>query len=241
MYGIIHFAFGDIGNTTNIDVRASKQRQQTSLTYAYSNRTYDQRLAFTKSTGITKKGWAFTVSGSRRYSNEGYVPGTYYNGWSWFAAVDKKLGQKQLLSLIVFAAPTESGRQGAATMEMIGLSGTHYYNPDWGYQDGKKRNANVSKSNQPVIILSHDYRISNSTDLTTSASYQFGEKSYSAIDWFNAPDPRPDYYRYLPSYYTNNPTEQQEVAQHLMSDEAARQINWDNFYNINRENKSNYI
>ena len=59
------FSFGDISNSTNIDVRASKQRKQTSIGYAYSNRSYDQRMMLTHSTGLNKKGWAFTVSGSR--------------------------------------------------------------------------------------------------------------------------------------------------------------------------------
>jgi hypothetical protein len=232
------FAFGDIGSTTNIDVRASKQKPQTIFGYAYSNRSYEHKLSFTHSTGINKKGWAFTFSGSRRYADEGYVPGTYYNGWSWFVAADKKLGQKQILSLITFAAPTKSARQGAATMEMISLAGSHYYNPYWGYQNGKKRNANVSKSNQPVIIITHDYRINNKTDITTSASYLFGERYYSGLDWFNAPDPRPDYYRYLPSYYAADPTQQKSIWENLINNEAARQINWDNLYNINRENNA---
>lgn len=232
------FAFGDIGNTTNIDVRASKQKPQTSIGYAHSNRTYDDRITFTHNTGLSKNGWAFTISGSRRYASEGYVSGTYYNGWSWFAAVDKKIGQKQILSLIAFASATEYGRQGAATMEMIALSGDHYYNPYWGYQNGKKRNANITKSNQPVTILTYNYRINNKTDLTASASYLFGEKSYSSLDWFNAPDPRPDYYRYLPSYYTDDATQQQAIANKLISNEAARQINWTNLYNINRENNT---
>jgi hypothetical protein len=232
------FAFGDIGSTTNIDVRASKQKPQTIFGYAYSNRSYEHRLSFTHSTGINKKGWALTFSGSRRYASESYVPGTYYNGWSWFVAADKKLGQKQILSLIAFAAPTENARQGAATMEMIELSGSHYYNPNWGYQNGKKRNANVSKSNQPVIIISHDYRINNKTDITTSLSYLFGERSYSGLDWFNAPDPRPNYYRYLPSYYAGDPTQQKLIEENLKNNEAARQINWNNLYNINRENNA---
>ncbi|MEP6681870.1 MAG: Plug domain-containing protein, partial [Parafilimonas sp.] len=230
------FAFGDIGNTTNIDVRASKQRPQTNIGYAYSNRSYDHKISFTHSTGLNKNGWAFTIAGSWRYADEGYVKGTYYNGYSWFGAIDKKLGQRQILSLIAFGAPTESGRQGSATQEMIQLAGTHYYNPYWGYQNGKKRNANISKTNQPVIILTHDFRITNKTDLTTSLSYSFGEKSYSALDWYNAPDPRPDYYRYLPSYYSSDPTLQQLVSDNLNNNEAARQINWNNLYNINREN-----
>ena len=230
------FSFGDIGNTTNIDVRASKQRKQTSFGYAYSNRSYDSRITFTHSSGITKNGWAFTISGSRRYAGEGYVPGTYYNGWSWFFAVDKKLSSKQTLSFIAFAAPAESGRQGASTMEMMDIAGSHYYNPYWGFQNGKKRNANISKANQPVIILSHNYRINNKTDLTTSLSYIFGERSSSSIDWFNAPDPRPDYYRYLPSYYADDISQQQQVSDNLKNNEAARQINWQNLYNINRQN-----
>jgi hypothetical protein len=88
---------------------------------------------------------------------------------------------------------------------MIDLAGSHYYNPYWGYQNGEKRNANISKTHQPVIILTHDFRINNKTDVTTSLSYSFGEKSSASLDWFNAPDPRPDYYRYLPSYYANDP------------------------------------
>ncbi|MEP6514440.1 MAG: Plug domain-containing protein, partial [Parafilimonas sp.] len=158
------YAFGDIGNTTNIDVRASRQRPQSSIGYAYSNRSYDHRITLTHSTGLNKNGWAFTFSGSRRYAGEGYVAGTYFNGWSWFGAIDKKLGHRQILSLIAFGAPTESGRQGAATQEMIEIAGSHYYNPYWGYQNGKKRNASISKTDQPVIILTHDFRISNKTD-----------------------------------------------------------------------------
>lgn len=230
------FAFGDIGNTTNIDVRASKQRPQTNIGYAYSNRSYDQRIIITHSTGLNKKGWAFTISGSWRYAGEGYVPGTYFNGYSWFAAVDKKLGQKQILSFIAFGSPTESGRQGAATKEIIDIAASPYYNPFWGYQNNKKRNANISKTNQPVLLLSHDFRINNKTNITTSLSYTFGERSYSALDWYNAPDPRPDYYRYLPSYYKDDPVQQQQVYNNLKNNDALRQINWDNLYNINRYN-----
>jgi hypothetical protein len=232
------FAFGKIGNTTNIDIRASKQRNQTSIGYAFANRSYDHKFFLTHSTGINKKGWAFSVAFSWRYADEGYVKGTYYNGYSWFAAIDKKIGQKQIFSLIAFAAPTESGRQGASTQEMIAIAGTHYYNPSWGYQTGKIRNANISKSRQPVIFLTHDFRISNKTELITSACYIFGERSYTSLDWYNAPDPRPDYYRYLPSYYAYDVNLQQQVANNLINNEAARQINWDNLYNINRGNIS---
>jgi hypothetical protein len=232
------FAFGEIGSVTNIDARASKQRAQTSISYASANRNYTNRVMFTHSTGLSKKGWAFTLSGSRRWANEGYVPGTYYDGWSYFAAIDKRFGQKNLLSLTVFGAPTENGRQGAAVQEIMDLAGTNYYNPNWGYQNGKKRNASIGRSHQPVILLSHEYRPNNNTTLSLGLGYSFGERSVTALDWYNAPDPRPDYYRYLPSYYNGvanqDPNQYQQLLDLMKNDVNTRQINWDRLYDVNR-------
>lgn len=228
------FAFGDIGSTTSIDSRASKQRKTTSFSYAFSNRSYDHRWMLTHSTGINKKGWAFTFSGSRRWSDEGYVPGTYYNGWSYFAGVDKRFGQKHLLSLTAFGTPTENGRQGAAIAEIQDLAGTHYYNPYWGYQNGKVRNSNVGKTFQPVFVLTHDFRINNNTSLITAGGYSFGKRSTSGIDWYNAPDPRPDYYRYLPSYQLD-PYQKDLVTNLFKTDINTRQVNWQRLYDVNRD------
>ncbi|MEQ1676369.1 MAG: TonB-dependent receptor [Chitinophagaceae bacterium] len=228
------FAFGDIGSNTNIDSRASKQRKQTSLSYAYSNRNYNHRIMATHSTGMSKKGWAFTVSGSRRYADEGYVPGTYYDGWSYFAAIDKRIGQKHMLSLAGFGAPTKSGRQGSAVMEIQDLAGSHYYNPFWGYQNGKVRNSSVAKSHQPYIILTHDFRIKNNTSLTTAVGYSFGDRSTTALDWYNSADPRPDYYRYLPSYYrATDPGQAAQLEEAMRNDVNLRQVNWEKLYLAN--------
>lgn len=233
------FTFGDIGSNTNIDSRASKQRAQTSISYAASNRNYNNRIMLTHSTGISKKGWAFSLSGSRRWADEGYVPGTYYNGWGYFAAVDKRIGQNHLLSLTAFGAPTENGRQGAAIQEMMDLAGTNYYNPNWGYQNGKKRNASIGRTHQPVIILTHDFRLNNKTTLVTAAGFSFGDRSVTALDWYNAADPRPDYYRYLPSYTstwasTTDLAQGQQLYDLMKNDINYRQINWQKLYDVNR-------
>lgn len=227
------FAFGELGSTTHIDSRASKQRKQTQIGYASSNRNYDNRITFSHNTGISKKGWALSFGGSRRWSGEGYVPGTYYDGWSWFAGVDKRIGQKHLLSIVGFGAPTENGKQGAATAEAQELTGTHYYNPYWGYQMGKKRNANIGKTNQPVFIFTHDFRINNNTSLVTAVGYSWGERSSSSLDWYNAADPRPDYYRYLPSYQ-EDPAFAERVAEQWRTNPSVSQINWNNLYQSNQ-------
>lgn len=98
----------------------------------------------------------------------------------------------------MFDAPTENGRQGASVQEMIDLAGTPYYNPNWGYQNGKKRNVSVGRTHQPVAIFNHEFTIRNNTSLTTALSISTGDRAVTGFDWYNAADPRPDYYRYLP-------------------------------------------
>ena len=236
-YGVryLSFGYGNVGTVTNMDTRAFKQRVQTNFSYALSNRSYLHRWMLTHSSGMNKKGWAFSYSGSRRWSDEGYVPGIYYNGWSAYLGIDKKFNSKQILSLVAFYAPVENGRQGAATAEMQTLANSHYYNPYWGFQNGKKRNASIGKTKMPLIILSDEFKINENTTLITAAGYTFGTRSISGIDWFNAPDPRPDYYKYLPSYQQDS-FQRELVTQNFYTNESIRQINWQRLYDVNRSN-----
>lgn len=229
------YSFGDLGGLTNFDTRASHQRKQTSFNYAISNRNYVHRIMVTHSTGLNKKGWAFTFAGSRRWAEEGFTDGTFYNGWSGFFGVDKRVNDRHLLSLVAIYSPTESGRQGSSVQEMVDIAGTNFYNPYWGYQNGKKRNYSVAKTNQPIFILSHDWKVNDRTTILTGASYIFGKRSVSGLDWYNSADPRPDYYRYLPSYQ-EDPVLAQAVLDGLRSDVNKRQVNWDRMYQVNAGN-----
>ncbi|MEO6668108.1 MAG: TonB-dependent receptor [Ferruginibacter sp.] len=229
------FGYGGLGGSTNIDTRAFRQRKQTAITYANTNRTYNNRLALTHSTGWSKKGWAFSFSGSHRWANESYADGTFYDGWSFYAAADKRINSRNIISLVAFATPTEIGRQGPSVNEIRDIVGTNYYNPYWGYQNGQKRNANIGKTFQPFAILTHEWKISDRSGLVTAASFSSGKRSTSNLDWFNAADPRPDYYRYLPSYQ-DDPAMAERVKFQLQNDVNRRQINWDALYNTNYGN-----
>jgi hypothetical protein len=233
IYGLSpnEFGFGGLGLTTSLDASASNQRKQTRVSYAYSNRSYNQRVMFTHSTGLSKNGWAFTISGSRRWAEEGYVAGTFYDAYSYFGAVEKVF-KKNSLSLIAFGAPTKRGAAGPAIQEVYDLAGTNFYNPNWGYQNGKKRNARVRDTHQPQFILTHEYRPSASTLWQTSVGYQFGKNAYSSLDWYNSADPRPDYYRKLPSYQ-DSANMQQLIKDYIISNPNSLQIDWNSLYQAN--------
>ncbi len=226
------FSFGALGGATLIDSRAFKQRKQTSMVYSLSNRNYVHRFGYTHSTGFNAKGWAFSYSGSRRWADEGFTDGTFYDGWSGYFGVDKKINADHIISFVTFATPTSNGRQGASVQEMLDIAGTNFYNPYWGYQNGKKRNSSVAKTFQPIGILTHEWKVTPKSTLTTAVSFMKGNRSLTGLDWYNAADPRPDYYRYLPSYQ-EDPILKQRVYDELTNNINKRQINWDALYNAN--------
>lgn len=241
-YGLApsEFGFGAINGLVYYDATAANQRKQTRLTYSLSNRSYRNKLAFTHNSGMQSNGWAYSISGSKRWAKEGYVEGTFYDGYSFFAAVSKKVKDKHLFNLTAFGAPTVRGKVMGATQEAYDLAGTNFYNPNWGYQDGKKRNARVSDAFQPQFILNYEYQPNNKTKWNTSLGYQFGKNKNSTLDWYNGSDPRPDYYKKLPSYYTisylADSTKVNEMTETLTQNPDKLQVDWDRLYDANRMN-----
>ncbi len=227
-----NYSYGSLDGSFSIDAKASKQRKQFSLNYANSNRTYNHRLMASYGTGLLPGGWAFAASLSRRWGNEGYIPGTFTDGWSWFASIEKKFGASHSLSLTHMGANTISGRANPAIQEAYDLAGTNYYNPNWGYQNGEVRNARIGRQQQPLTILNHEWKISSRSELETAVGYQYGSTSLSGFDWFNATDPRPDFYRRLPSYITD-PALADQVKKLWQNNENYRQVDWEGIYNTN--------
>lgn len=228
-----NYTYGSLDGSFNIDARASRQRKQFVISYANSNRTYDHRLMASYGTGMLKGGWAFSASLSRRSGEEGYVPGTFTDGWSWFASIEKKIGTSQSLSITHFGANTTTGRANPAIQEAYDLTGSNYYNPNWGYQNGVVRNARIARQQNPLTILTHEWKLNSTAEIETSVGYQYGSNTLSGFDWFNAPDPRPDYYRNLPSYI-NDPKQASLVAEKWRTDPSVSQVNWERIYNINK-------
>lgn len=233
----IGFLFEPVGGATRINTRASEYRSGLKAVYSLSNRTYGNRLMLTYSTGLMENNWAITGSYSRRWSERGYEEGTFYNANSLFLSVEKKLSSKHSLNLTALDAIYERGVAGGTTQEIYDLMNDNFYNPYWGYQDGEVRNSRVRSNNKPLITLAHLWNPGEKLDVQTTVGYWFGKSGYSALNWYDPMDPRPDYYRKLPSYYTD-PEDSLRIATAWLSDQTVSHIDWDGFYYANRKNLS---
>ncbi|MCR5014031.1 MAG: hypothetical protein K6A28_04570 [Bacteroidales bacterium] len=235
--------FGGLGGLTAYSTRASQYRKQISLSYALSNRSYNHRLMASIGTGEIGKGWYLMACASGRYAKEGYTEGTFYEAASYFLSVEKKINDKHSIDLTVFGAPSQRGGSGPVVQEVYDLTGTNYYNPYWGYQtideNGTqvKRNSRVSRYHQPFTNLTWYWNPNTKLSFNTSLYYFGGVGCQTALEWGEAPDPRPDYYRNLPSYFASHAHSTQEYEDQytawLERDPSVTQIDWDALYNAN--------
>ena len=236
------YGFGGYNGVTNIHATPSSVRPGWRFSALTNSALYRLRLMATYASGELDNGWSYAFNVSARIGGNDWVKGVYYRSFAYYAGVEKKFGDIHKLSLVTFAAPGQRGAQNASTQEVYNLMGDNMYNSNWGYQNGKVRNARVRKTFEPVTFLK--YTVTPSDDLQASATvlWRTGKNGYTALDWYDAADPRPDYYRNLPSYFYMDNEDYGRVNETKYAwamDAWERQIpeythlNWDRLYNVN--------
>ncbi|MEC7263341.1 MAG: carboxypeptidase-like regulatory domain-containing protein, partial [Bacteroidota bacterium] len=233
------YTFGGILGNTNIDTRPSGMRPGLRVSSSMSNRTYRGRVMSTYNSGWKKSGMAYSVSASRRWANEGYVEGTLYDAYSFFGALEYQPNPQSSISFSAILARNRRGRSAALTEEVFDLMGNQY-NPYWGEQDGKIRNSRERDIFEPLFLLNYTLE-TEKLNWTVGASYQTGTYSRSRLGYYNAPNPDPTYYRYLPSYHINSSLGADFVNANLAREAflGHPQWKWDQLYEANAKNNGN--
>lgn len=229
-----NYGFGDIAGSVNYNTTTDLYAPGFQGSLAYTNSNYMLRAMGTYSTGLRKNGWAFTISAIARYAKEGIMPGTFYNSAGVFMSLEKKFNANNSLTLTAFGGPTQRATGRPTVQEAYDLAGSNLYNPDWGYQSGKKRSARITETFDPTVMLNWLFKEGNTT-INTTAAFRSNYYNRTALNYYNATDPNPSYYKYLPSYYAGRgDAAAAEVYTDLWkNDESFRQINWDRMYQIN--------
>lgn len=252
------YTFGDLAGTNNIIMRASKYRRGGRVSFASANRSYQGRVMASYSSGLLEGGWSYSVLGSRRYGENGYIDGTLYDANSFFVAVEKQLNDKHSLNFTGIYAQNRRGRSTAITEEVYNLKGRQY-NPFWGRLNGEQRNSRMREINEPILMLNHFWDVSSKVKLNTNVAYQFGKIGNTRIDnggtrlvTFNgantyiggARNTDPTYYQNLPSYFLNvdgGPTSYDYELAYLAQQEFINngQFNWIDIYRANINSTAN--
>lgn len=249
------YAFGGNSSVVYKNTKASEYRKGFQFTQSLTNRNYRNRTSLRYTSGMSKKGWAFTVMGARRWAEEGIQEGTFYDAYGAYLGIEKKFSDSHTITFNAIGAPYRRSTASPSTQEVYDYRGVHY-NSYWGWQDGEKRSERVRKGFQPLFQVQDFWKINKNSSLWTTASYQFGKDKGSRLDWNGVTNPSPTYYRNLPSYYINsiiynavNNTEPDPMQYNTLwdayntslsswqnGDPNVTQLNWGQIYANNQKN-----
>lgn len=182
------------------------------------------------------KGWSLAATLTGRTGRDLHIDGVYTNSLDVGMSVVKRWDNNHKLALTALFAPSERGLRSSSTQEAFTLTGNNYYNPSWGLQAGKMRNANVRRTVIPVMVASYDWLIDSKSTIKISLGAELGMRSYSALTWFDAQTPSPDNYRYMPSYFASTEVAGEVESVWRNGDPRYTQIDWDELCEINRLN-----
>lgn len=245
------YGFGSLAGATNFTTYAGEYAPGFRGNVSYTNSNYMLRAMLQYNTGVTKNGWAFSASIIGRYAPEGVIEGTWYDSFGYALSLQKIFNDKHSLNLSTWGNPTKRATNSAATQEAYDLAGSNLYNPSWGYLDGKKKSARVVESFDPSALLNWIWKPKMGTTVNTGIGFRSSNYANSALNWYQAADPRPDYYRYLPSYYLPDAEPgtalyDAQMAQYntyydlWRNDKHFRQIDWNALYQANYINREIY-
>lgn len=235
------YTFGEPLGSLYMDSRPSGLRPGLRVSGSLSNRSYAGRLMATYTSAESEGRLQFALSGSRRWAREGYIEGTLYDAWSGFASLEYRLNTAHSLHAHLIMTTNRKGMSSALTEEMAGLLGSRY-NPYWGWQQGEVRNSRVRELREPFLQLGYRYE-GESTALELGAMIQRGTQARSRLGYYDAPNPDPVYYRYLPGYALNNPGGPNFLAA-VQAREALLanpQLGWISLYRANKRGQAAYL
>jgi len=172
--GASKVAVPSIGGTINIVTKSTDTEKGGNIIASTGNDGY-QKYGFTLSTGKMESGLAATVSISK-VSGEGYVDGTQFNGWNYFANIAYEFNDKHTLSLTSFGAPQRHGqRQNRSLIQTYrdAESGIRF-NPDWGIKDGEVLHVEDNFYHKNQTSLNHYWDVSDVTTVSTALYLSLG-------------------------------------------------------------------
>lgn len=173
-----------VGGSINIVTKATDAKKGGFASYGVGNDGYNKVL-FSVSTGLTENGWAFTLLGGKTWG-DGYIQGTEFEGYNYFASLAKRIGEHHQISFTAFGAPQwhnqRSSYDGLTIKGWQGVKkymepGEEYrYNPTYGFgKNGERKTSARNKYHKPQFQINHSWQIDNTSSLSSMLYVSIGD------------------------------------------------------------------
>ena len=183
---------------------------------------------------LMRRNWSLSMHLAAKGGDDLYVNGVYNNSVDAALRLTKSYDSGASFSIIALSTVGERALRSGSTQEAFTLTGDNLYNPSWGCQAGDVRSSRVRKDAVPFVVAALSAPIGEMTQMNISLGGDYGLRSYSTLGWYDAMTPRPDNYRYMPSYFSSKEVAGVVADEWRVGNECYTQIDWDELYNQNR-------
>lgn len=175
-------------------------------------------------------GWHGSWAVDYRTGRDARIEGVFTDALQVGGRLTKRWTSGRELTLVATMPLSMRGLRSASTEEAFRLTDDPYYNPSWGFQDGKVRNARVRREWLPMLVMTFRSPLSTQSEVCVTAGAELGVRKQSGLGWYDARTPQPDHYRKMPSYTQDVESE----AVWREADARYTQVAWDELIEINR-------
>ncbi len=169
--GSSKLAIASVGGTINVITKSSDMKEGGSASTSFGNGDY-LKVQGSYNTGVMKNGLSASVLLSSTAGN-GYVDGTKFEGKNYYIALGYKPNKNHDIQFSFTGAPQWHNQRSSyitlATYQKYGSldKPNTRYNSDWGTLGGQEFNMKRNFYHKPVASLNWDWKINETTKLST--------------------------------------------------------------------------
>jgi hypothetical protein len=226
---------GGNGNTQFTETAANTFNKGISIKQGIANTTHIYESSLQWNSGHLKHDWF--VHGQLQFQNtpHGLLPNGFKQMRGIVLSAQKKISLQQTIDFGFWWDNISQGKLAPSVLEAYMLSKKRNYNPSWGWYHGNAVYPNTKQSNVPVFALLYKFHLGEKLYGSSSWGIAKGKQQKTSLDWTSSFDPRPDYYRYLPSYIKDSAS-QSTLRNWLEQQPLLLQVNFDQLEKVNQSN-----
>ena len=215
-----------------VNMNASDFSKNITISNRFQPLTGSFQTNFIWSTGRLKKSWYAQLKLQHEQSfiqnpalGKRALKGFVFN-------MHKSFTKHQYLNINFWYNHRYQTKQSPSVKEVLKLSENELYQPGWGWLDGEMVFPNAKTSNLPIVQVQYSRKINERHRFQVNWALVKGIQSVDGLDWTSVKDPRPDYYKYLPSYYQDSAL-RALMHDNLLQNPGKGQIDWMGLYSLN--------
>lgn len=230
----VDFSLGNTSGARQLSARAADYPSQFSMSGGYASRNSLVKFGCTFFHHQPVRGFSWGTALQLAYQQPTLQHPRLQQSVSFLLMAEKKYAaQKSIYGMFCFTPQLQS-KSSAITQEVFQISGNSNYNPNWGWQGNQMRMAATRSYQYPALLITHESLPNPYTLSRWSIALISGFQADRGIDSYQAPDPRPDYYRYLPAYVSDSLL-QLRLSKTFQQQPDLLQMSWQRLYATNQQ------